>query len=287
MKKLESYLVGFIIGIVAVITGALIVGALPNRVQQVGQVVLWASSMGLVIVLREKHKMPFAWILVALVTLGAGAIPFFLGSFWVKKTPSTKNNIFSWKSVPKSMFTLLAIVVLAIALWIPIFNLDYKNKIYSTTVVRAYPAVALMYADQPESINQAIQRFNNDIEKIRLVQPKESILVRVFGFNSGPEQYKQDVLRIYEDFGDSEHWSNWQDITTLTSERRTKWETWSQKNIELSKHYSITPSYTKLVAEVDQLGREIEDLDNKMNSLKTEADMLYDQFITRLEELGI
>lgn len=286
MKKFEIYLVGFIVGVVGVVTAALLVAALPDRVQQVGQVILWASSMGLIVVLRERYKMPFAWIMAALATFGVGIAPFFFGSLWIKKAPNTEDRKLSWKTVPRSVFILLAIIVLAIVLWVPIFNVGYKNKIYSTTVVRAYPAVALMYADKPESIDQAKQRFNEDIEKIRRVQTEVSILGGVFGSNSGPEQYKQDVIRIYDDFGNSKHWSNWQEITALTIDRRAKWELWSQKNTELSKHYTITPTYTKLVAEVDQLGREIEELDNKMNTLKIEADMLYDQFITRLDALG-
>ena len=93
-------------------------------------------------------------------------------------------------------------------------------------------------------------------------------------------------MKAYEDFGNSKHWSNWQEITTLTTERRAKWELWSQKNKELSNHYTVTPAYSKLVAEVDQLAREMEELDNKMNTLKSESDALYDQFIAQLESIG-
>lgn len=288
MSKLQSYLEGFIIGTVGVIAGGLLLGTLPENLLQVGQVVFWAGSIGFVVIMCDRYKMPFVWVLLALVMFGVGVLPFFLGSLWVKNMPKQADVLtkFTWRSIPKGLLFLVVGLLLSASLWIPLPLTNSMQKIYSITVIRAYPAVALMYADKSDSIAEAKTRYEQDIAKIRAVTTEASIFERMFGIRSSSQKYKEDVLKVYEEFGKSEHWSNWEQITTLSSERKTKWEAWSEKNQELAKQYTITPSYTKLVTEIDQLAREIEEIDNKMNTLKSEADKLYDEFITQLGAVG-
>lgn len=289
MNKLKTYFTGFILGIVGIVTGALFIGVFPESIQQIGQVIVWGASTVLVVVLREKYKMPFVWVFASLITFGVGIIPFFLGSLWLIKSPKTDNNQdlpFSWKCFSKTVSSIMAVVALAIVLWLPFPLVDTTQQIYSTTVVRTYPAVALMYADKPESIEAARQRYQKDIDKIKSVKTQSTLLEKVFRISSTTQNYKSDVLRVYEVFSGSKHWSNWQEITTLSAERKAKWELWSQKNKELAAQSTINPTYTRLVSEIDKLAREIEEIDNKMNVLKSEADKLYDEFITQLDKLG-